>query len=131
MVSMTTLLVALILAQESSCAAVAAAKARADVFDIRGALEVLDAASKAECRSAQVQATYLRGWIAAREAYRVGGSKESLEDVDAAVASLKGSGEALPAFVLQAAAAGAQSERESLALFIEQAVQLESVRLSA
>ena len=128
---MTALLVALMLAQEPGCAAVAAAKARADVFDIRGALERLDAASRSGCANARTQSTYLRGWLAARGAYRAGGSPESLTDVDAAVASLSAAGEKLAAYVLQAAAAAAQSERESLSLFIEQAVQLEAVRLSA
>jgi hypothetical protein len=128
---MTPLLVALMLAQEPGCAAVAAAKARAEVFDIRGALERLDAASRSGCANAQTQATYLRGWLAARDAYGAGGSPESLTDVDAAVASLSAAGEKLAAYVLQAAVAAAQSERESLSLFIEQAVQLEAVRLSA
>jgi hypothetical protein len=128
---MAPLLVALILAQEPGCAAIAAATARADVFDLRGAMQRLEAAITAGCPSAQVQATYLRGWLAARDAYRAGGSPESLTDVDAAVASLSAAGEKLAAYVLQAAVAAAQSERESLSLFIEQAVQLEAVRLSA
>jgi tetratricopeptide (TPR) repeat protein len=119
------------LAQEPGCAAIAAATARADVFDLRGAMQRLEAAITAGCPSAQVQATYLRGWLAARDAYRAGGSPESLTDVDAAVASLSAAGEKLAADVLQAAVAAAQSERESLSLFIEQAVQLEAVRLSA
>jgi hypothetical protein len=128
---MTPLFVALMLAQEPGCAAVAAAKARAEVFDIRGALERLDAASRSGCADAQTQATYLRGWLAARDAYGAGGSPESLMDVDAAVASLSAAGEKIATYVLQAAVAAAQSERESLSLFIEQAVQLEAVRLSA
>ena len=89
---MTPLLVALMLAQEPGCAAVGAAKARADVFDVRGALERLDAAAKGECPAARGQATYLRGWIAARDAYGAGGSRESLKNVDAAVAALNAGG---------------------------------------
>ena len=127
---MIVLLLAL-LAQEPGCAGAAAAKARADAFDMRGALERLDAASRSGCANAQTQVTYLRGWLAARDAYRAGGSPESLTNVEAAVASLSAAGEKLAAIVLQAAAAAAQSERESLSLFIEQAVQLEAVRLSA
>ena len=63
------------------------------MFDIRGALERLDAASRSGCANAQTQATYLRGWLAARDAYGAGGSPESLTDVDAAVASLSAAGE--------------------------------------
>jgi hypothetical protein len=128
---MTALLIALLLAQEQSCAALAAAKARADVFDMQGALERLDKASKAGCASALAHVTYLRGWIAARDAYRVGGSPESLKDVDAAVASLNATGDRLAAYVLQAAAAAAQSERDSMSLLLDQALRLESIRLSA
>jgi len=86
---------------------------------------------KAGCSAAQIQAAYLRGWIAARDAYQVGGSPDSLKAVETAIALLNRSGEQVAVYVLQAAEAAAQSERESLALFIEQAVQLEAVRLSA
>ena len=129
--SVTPLLVALMLAQEPGCAAVGAAKARADVFDVRGALERLDAAAKGECPAARGQATYLRGWIAARDAYGAGGSRESLKSVDAAVAALNAGGETVAAYVLQAAAAAAQSERDTMSLLLDQAIQLESIRLSA
>ena len=88
-------------------------------------------AQDAPCSQASTQATYARGWNAAREAYKAGGSPDSLKDVDAAIAMLNGCGEKIESYVLQAAEAAAQSERESLALFIEQAVQLESERLTA
>src|SRR5688572_8751084 len=127
---MAPLLVALLLAQEPGCAAVAAANARADVFDVRGALQRLEAA-KGECPTAEGQATYLRAWITARDAYRAGGSPESLKSIDAAVAALNAAGETVGAYVLQAAAAAAQSERDTMALLLAQALQLESIRLSA
>jgi tetratricopeptide (TPR) repeat protein len=127
--AMTAVLIAMMLAQEP-CAGITSAKARADVFDLRGAVEQLDAASKAGCSSAGAHATYLRGWIAARDAYRAGGSRESLKEVHAAVAALSAAGDRIAIYVLQAAEAAAQSERDSLSVFIEQAVQLESVRLA-
>jgi hypothetical protein len=83
------------------------------------------------CVEASIRDTYSRGWNVARDAYRVGGSPESLKDVDAAIALLNDCGARLESYVLQAAEAAAQSERESLALFIEQAVQIESERLAA
>jgi hypothetical protein len=127
---LTGLFIAFMLAQEPACADIGTAKARADAFDLRGAVERLDIASKAGCASARNYSTYLRGWIAARDAYRVGGSPESLKEVDAAIASLNERGQRLESYILQAAAAAAQSERESLSLFIEQAVQIESERLA-
>jgi hypothetical protein len=126
-----TVLLLLMLGQDSGCAGVAAAKAQADAFDLGAAVDRLDRASTAGCASARGQAVFLRGWIAARDAYRVGGSPESLTNVKAAIAALHASGDSVAAFILQAAEAAAQSERESLSLFIEQAVQLESVRLGA
>jgi hypothetical protein len=128
---MATVIIALVLAQEPGCAAVAAARARADAFDLSGAMQQLQAAVKARCSAAQIQDAYLRGWIAARDAYRAGGSPDSLKEVETAIAFLNRSGEKVAVYVLQAAEAAAQSERETLALFIDQAVQLESVRLSA
>ena len=130
MIAMTALFIALMLAQEPGCGAVAEGQTRADAFDLHAAMERLEAAITAGCASAQVQATYLRGWIAARAAYQSGGSPESLKEVQAAVAALNIAGERIAAYVLQAAAEAARSERDSLGLFIEQAVQLESVRLA-
>jgi hypothetical protein len=80
---------------------------------------------------------YIRGWIAARDAYRSGGSVESLAPVVNAIDLLKSNARGAPgpaeiaSFVLRAAAAASQSERDELSLMIEHAVQLEGVRISA
>jgi hypothetical protein len=114
-----------------------AASARAAVFDLAGAAQRLQAAVRSGCPDAQVPSAYVRGLMAARAAYRFGGSPESLAPVEEAIALLKSASRAtndlamIAAFVLQAAAAAAQSERDELSLMIEQAVQLEGIRLSA
>ena len=84
-----------------------------------------------------VQSVYLRGWEAAREAARVGGSAESLAPVRDAIAALErlargahGPAE-IAAYVLRAAADAAQDEREEMALFLAHAIELERVQLEA
>jgi hypothetical protein len=137
-----SVLLALALAQPSRCAPdatalITAASARAAAFDLAGAAQRLQAAVRAGCADAEVPSAYVRGLIAAREAYRLGGSPESLAPVSEAIMLLKTASRAtndlpmIAAFVLQAAAAAAQSERDELSLMIEQAVQLEAARLSA
>ena len=137
---MVTVLLALALAQTPSCspdaiALMRAASERVAIFDLAGAAQRLQAAVKSGCDDAVVPSTYVRGWIAAREAYRLGGSVESLRPVVQAIAMLQaagGSGQAqIAALVLQAAAAAAQSERDELSLMIDYAVQLEDRGLSA
>lgn len=135
MIAMMGFLIALMLAQQPGCAAVAEAQKRAETFDLAGALQRLQAAVRAGCEDAVLPATYLRGWIAAREAYRAGGSPESLRPVVQAITMLEDAGKSGPpqiaALVLQAAAAAAQSERDELALMIDYAVQLEDRNLTA
>jgi hypothetical protein len=137
---MVTVLFALALAQTPQCspdaaALMKAATERAAGFDLAGALQRLQAAVRAGCEEAVLPATYLRGWIAAREAYRAGGSPESLRPVLQAIAMLEDAGKSGPpqiaALVLQAAAAAAQSERDELALMINYAVELEDRNLTA
>ena len=138
---MVTVLLALALAQTPQCSpdAVALMKAateRAAAFDLAGAGQRLQAAVRAGCEDAVMPATYLRGWIAAREAYRAGGSPESLRPVVQAITMLEEAGgksgpAQIAALVLRAAAAAAQSERDELALMIDYAVQLEDRNLTA
>jgi hypothetical protein len=140
--TMLSLLVALMMAQDPGCsgegaALMKAASERARAFDVAGAAARLKSAAARGCAEAELASVYLRGYLDARAAYRFGGSPESLEPVRAAMARLKSAAQgtaALPgiaAFVLQAAAAASQGERDELALVIEHAVQLEAVRLSA
>ena len=84
-----------------------------------------------------VRAVYLRGWDAATEAARVGGSAESLAPVRQAIAELErlaggahGPAE-IAAYVLRAAADAAQDERDEMALFLVHAIDLERTQLDA
>jgi hypothetical protein len=138
---MVTVLLALALAQTPQCspdatALMKAATERAAAFDLAGAAQRLQAAVMSGCADAVLPSIYLRGWIAARDAYRFGGSAESLAQVSRSIGMLQDtlgkSGPAqIAALVLQAAAAAAQSERDELALMIDYAVQLEDRNLAA
>jgi hypothetical protein len=84
-----------------------------------------------------VRSVYLRGWDAATEAARVGGSPESLASVRDVIATLdKLAGGAhgpaeIAAYVLRAAADAAQDEREEMALFLVHAIDLERAQIDA
>jgi hypothetical protein len=135
---MIALLVALALGQSpcaNSAALIASAHERAVLFDLRGAMTGL-AADLSSCGDASVAYWYLHGLIAAREAYRFGGSPESLEPVKAAVAELAARSQDSPVaeiarVVLLAASSAAQSERDEMGLFLEHALNLERQQRSA
>jgi hypothetical protein len=139
---MLPIVIAMLLAQPQGCAgnaktSIATAQARADAFDLAGAADAFAAAAAAGCSDARLSAVYLRALVAAREAYRFGGSPESIAPVERALAELdreplRSAGETqVVRFVLQAAIAAAQSEREEVALLIEHAIDLETQRRSA
>jgi hypothetical protein len=138
---MPTALLVLVLAQGAQCspeatALMKTASERAAVFDLAGAVQRMQAAVMSGCPEATLPVLYLRGWIAARDAYRVGGSPESLRPVSQSIATLqdtlgKSGPPQIAALVLQAAAAAAQSERDELKLMIDYAVQLEDRDLAA
>ncbi len=138
---MATALLLLALAQGTQCspeatALMKTAAERATLFDLAGALQRMQAAAMSGCADATLPALYLRGWIAARDAYRLGGSPESLRPVTQSIATMqetlgKSGQPQIAALVLQAAAAAAQSERDELALMIDYAVQLEDRNLTA
>jgi hypothetical protein len=138
---MATALLLLALAQGTQCspeatALMKTAAERATLFDLAGAPQRMQAAAKSGCADAVLPALYLRGWIAARDAYRVGGSPQSLRPVTQSIATMqetlgKSGQPQIAALVLQAAAAAAQSERDELALMIDYAVQLEDRNLTA
>jgi hypothetical protein len=91
---------------------------------------VAQAAGRCEVRTTS---TYLRGLLAAQAAAAKGGDDVSLAPVRAAVAALEMVGEAggpaaIAGLVLRAAAAAAQSEREEMAVWLAQALQLERAR---
>jgi hypothetical protein len=86
---------------------------------------------------ASVETIYLRGLDAAAEAYRQGGSAESLVPVNEAIAALDGLALGRPGpaeiarLVLVAAGAAAQSERDEMGAFITHAVEMELLQRAA
>jgi cytochrome c556 len=135
---MIALLVTLALGQSpcgDSAALIASAEERAAVFDLRGAMTGL-AADLSTCHETSVPYWYLHGLIAAREAYRYGGSLESLEPVRVAIAQLAARSQETAAaeiarVVLLAASSAAQSERDEMGLFLDHALDLERQQRSA
>ena len=102
---------------------------RAAVFDLQGATKQL--AGGVACPDTAVAYWYVEGLIAASEAYRFGGSPESLEPVKRAIAELESRAGQVPAaeiakVVLQAASSASQSEREEMGLLLEYAIDLEA-----
>src|SRR5262245_59545933 len=127
-------------AQSCSPAALARleeASIRAQSFDLPGAVERLRDPVTRGCEDAEVAALYVGGLFAAMEAYKEGGSDESLAPVREAIAALeKISGQApgeaeIARLVLIAAAAAAQSEREEMGAFLTHATSMESLQLAA
>jgi hypothetical protein len=136
-----SLAIAFLLAQSTTCpgqaALIASAQSRAAAFNLASAADAFEAAVGAGCREARLSALYLRGWIAAREAYQFGGSTESLapvrkvlDDLDALRPDAAGEAE-IARFVLRAAMAAAQSERDEMSLLIDHAINLEMRRRAA
>jgi hypothetical protein len=116
-------------------AVIAAADERVALLDVQGATARL-ANRRSECENIAVPYWYLRGLTAARDAYRYGGSPESLEPVKLAINELASSASQtrsaeIARIVLMAASAAAQSEREEMALLLEHAVTLERQQRSA
>jgi hypothetical protein len=105
-------------------------------LDAAAAAESLATAAALGCGEALVAQIYLGGLIAAQHAVSQGGSPESLRGVNAAIDTLERmSPRPVPAdiarYVLMAAAAAAQSAREQMSLYLRQAVQIESLQLTA
>lgn len=110
------------------------AAARAAEFDLPGAAEHLRTAVAAGCTNAQVAALYVGGLVDSREAFKQGGPPESLAPVRRAIVSLEAIGQNRPGpaeiarLMLHAAAAAAESERDEMRLYLETAVQMESLQ---
>jgi hypothetical protein len=139
---MLVLVLAVAIAQASICTGAAAtlhqeAAGRAALLDLAGAVERLDRAVAAGCAEDRAASLYRRGLLDARDAFRVGGSPESLEPVQRAVVSLDALAAGAPGSaqvartVLLAAAAAAQSERDEMWLLLEHALSLESLQFAA
>jgi hypothetical protein len=106
-------------------------------FDLAGAAEQLEGESLAGCEAAQVGIRYARGLMAAQEAFRQGGSFESLAPVRQAITGLEAISNGRPGvavvarLVLQAASAAAQSEFDEMRLYLESAIQMEALQRAA
>jgi hypothetical protein len=133
---MATLAQALVCGGEAATAAAGGARL-AEEMAVVAAAEEYERASGLGCGDAVVPALYARAWLAAREAPRRGGDAESIAPVRAAVGVLEARGANRPGtaeiarLVLLAAIAAAQSEREEMALYLEQALRLEQLQLAA
>jgi hypothetical protein len=118
-------------------ALLAEAATHAAGLDLPTAADRLEAAVQRGCGDAEVAALYVRGLVDAREAFRLGGSPASLAPVHEAIRALEGIARSRPGpagiarLVLLAAAAAAQSERDEMRLYLEAAVQMESVQRAA
>lgn len=139
---MLTLLVAVTLSGAQPCSEPAAAPlreaaARVQAFDLAGAVERLRGQAASGCADVELAALYLGGLSAALEAYKQGGSEESLAPVRQAIDELeKMSGRSpgpveVARLVLVAAAAAAQSEREEMSAFLTHALAMESLQFAA
>jgi hypothetical protein len=139
---MLAFLVALTVAAAQPCpapalAALKEAAARVQAFDVAGAVARLRAPTVGICEETEVAGVYIGGLFAAMEAYKQGGSAESLAPVQDAIAALErisgqrpGQAE-IARLVLIAAAAAAQSERDEMGAFITHAVAMETLQRDA
>ncbi len=135
---MIALLLTLALGQSpcgNSAAVIASATDRASRFDLQGASLGL-ATDLSGCPDTTVAYWYLRGVLAAREAYRYGGSPESLAPVTAAIEQLaprvaETRAAEIATLLLRAASSAAQSERDEMGLFLEHAIDLERQQRAA
>jgi hypothetical protein len=138
----TPLLLLLSLLQPLPCRAeaaqhVAAAIARGAVFDLAGAADAYFTAAAKGCTEADVPGHYLRGLVAAEHAHAEFGARDALAPVQDAIVLIDARGGTTPGLpqvarlVLQAAASAAQSERPTIAVFLDEALRLEALQLDA
>jgi tetratricopeptide (TPR) repeat protein len=113
------------------------ASARVQAFDLPGAVERLRDPITQGCEDAEVAALYIGGLSAAMEAYKQGGSAESLTPVREAIAALEKISGQVPGtaeiarLVLIAASAAAQSERDEMGAFLTHATAMELLQIAA
>jgi hypothetical protein len=139
---MLALLVAVTLTAAQNCPGDAEtrlqeAASRVQTFDLAGAADALRPPTASGCEDLEVAALYLRGLGAALDAYKQGGSEESLAPVRDAIGELEKMSAQRPGraevarLVLVAAAAAAQSEREEMGAFLTHALAMESLQFAA
>jgi hypothetical protein len=87
--------------------------------------------------ASEIEALYLKGLADARAAFEQGAPPESLVPVREAIAALLKMSRERPGpaeiarLTLHAAAAGAQSERDEMAIYLDQATRMEILQLEA
>jgi hypothetical protein len=122
-----------LLLQTARCdAALLAARTHVLRMDTTRAEATLTARGLESC-DLELPLIYLRGLVAARAAYARGGDEASLAPVRAAIAAVGeraalGEVAEIAGFVLRAAVAAAQSERDELSVLLAQALQVERGR---
>ena len=122
-----------LLAQTARCdAALLAARTHVLRMDTTRAESALTARGLEAC-NLELPLIYLRGLVAARAAYAKGGDEASLAPVRAAIAAVGeraalGDVAEIVGFVLRAAVAAAQSERDEMSVLLAQALQVERGR---
>ena len=115
----------------------AEASVRAEEFDLPGAADRMRLAASRGCAAAEIAALYLRGLVDARDIFRQGAPPASLAPVREAIASFQTIAQGRPGsaeiarLLLQAAAAGAQSERDEMALYLDAATVMETLQRAA
>ncbi len=113
------------------------ATVHATEFDLEGALSLLQVAAGRGDAFARTAVLYLRGLVSARDAFREGGEPTALAPVQESLTALGEISKGRPGaaeiarLVLQAASAAAQSERDEMRLYIDSAIQMESLQLAA
>jgi hypothetical protein len=116
-------------------AIVTKAAARAEEFDLRGALEVVRTAG--DCDETAGAAEYLEGLLGAAEAFERGGTVDSLREVRSATHALSRRSEQgnrrweAASVALRAVAAASQQERAEMAVYLAEATRVEGWLLTA
>ncbi len=110
---------------------------RAQQPDLMPAIEALQEAAAQGCRDGEIGALYLRGLADARAAFSQGAPPASLIPVRAAIEMLSHIAQGAPGpaeiarLMLQAAAAGAQSERDEMSLYLAHAEAMDTLLRAA
>ena len=116
-------------------ALVAKAAARANEFDLRGALEIVRTAR--DCDEAAGAVEYLEGLLGAAEAVEKGGTVDSLREVRSAANALSRRAEhggrrwEAASLAMRALAPASQQERGEMSVYLAEATRIEGMLLTA
>lgn len=132
---MTFLLLLLTGCGPDAMAIVSKAAARADAFDLRGAVEIVRTAG--DCDEAAGAVEYVEGLLGAAEAVKQGGTMDSLREVRSAVNALSRRAETAgrrweaASLAMRAVAAASQYERPEMTVFLAEATRIEALLVTA